>query len=127
MIAVRSVSLFVCKWPDFGLSMPSKSYSRLSLLRCAVSVVAARSELYTRCMFVFTPCTFLFLKQEIARVAKKFRRLAERHGLESMTAASNRLRAHLHAVVSRGVQEGESPSELSAAPPRPPPLARQLF
>lgn len=39
-------------------------------------------------------------------MAKKFRRLAERHGLESMTAASNRLRAHLHAVVSRGVQEG---------------------
>lgn len=44
--------------------------------------------------------------QEIARVAKKFRRLAERHALESMTSASNRLRAHLHAVVSRGVQEG---------------------
>lgn len=39
-------------------------------------------------------------------MAKKFRRLAERHGLESMTAASNRLRVHLHAVVSRGVQEG---------------------
>lgn len=44
--------------------------------------------------------------QEIARVAKKFRRLAERHGLESMTAASNQLRAHLHALVSRGVQDG---------------------
>lgn len=44
--------------------------------------------------------------QEIARVAKKFRRLAERHGLESMIAASNRLRAHLHALVSRGVQDG---------------------
>lgn len=44
--------------------------------------------------------------QEIARVAKKFRRLAERHSLESMTTASNQLRAHLHALVSRGVQEG---------------------
>ncbi|CAM9497070.1 unnamed protein product [Ectocarpus sp. 13 AM-2016] len=54
-------------------------------------------------MYVCVPCN---ASQEIARVAKKFRRLAERHGLESMTKASNQLRAHLHAVVSRGVQEG---------------------
>lgn len=58
-----------------------------------------------------TCCAFMCLlprrtPQEIARVAKKFRRLAERHGLESMIAASNRLRAHLHALVSRGVQDG---------------------
>ncbi len=57
-------------------------------------------------LLLFLVPLFGFACQEIARVAKKFRRLAERHGLESMTAASNRLRAHLHALVSRGVQEG---------------------
>lgn len=56
-----------------------------------------------QCLFLLA--VFLF-RQEIARVAKKFRRLAERHGLESMITASNRLRGHLHAVVSRGVQDG---------------------
>ncbi|CAB1108556.1 unnamed protein product [Ectocarpus sp. CCAP 1310/34] len=59
------------------------------------------------CVLARVPISVDMLREtEIARVAKKFRRLAERHGLESMTKASNQLRAHLHAVVSRGVQEG---------------------
>lgn len=58
------------------------------------------------CLSHMYVCVPYDVSQEIARVAKKFRRLAERHGLESMTKASNQLRAHLHAVVSRGVQEG---------------------
>ncbi|CAM9616587.1 unnamed protein product, partial [Laminaria digitata] len=75
------------------------------------------------CVLARVPISVDMLREtEIARVAKKFRRLAERHALESMTSASNRLRAHLHAVVSRGVQEGAlliHTPRATAGPPLP--------
>lgn len=84
------------------------------LQSCTVSRIVALAELDCIAHRVFLCDDALEImrlnlpgaSQEIARVAKKFRRLAERHGLESMTTASNQLRAHLHALVSRGVQEG---------------------
>ncbi|CAN0310435.1 unnamed protein product, partial [Discosporangium mesarthrocarpum] len=43
---------------------------------------------------------------DVARVGKKIRRFAEKHGLGSVLAATERLHGHLHEVVTRGVQEG---------------------
>ncbi|CAM9571842.1 unnamed protein product, partial [Choristocarpus tenellus] len=44
--------------------------------------------------------------QDVARLAKKMRHFGKRHGLGSILAATERLHAHLHDIITQGVQQG---------------------